>query len=173
MFFWKRNFEMKHQKEEIKKILNEILKNEKIMVLATCFEDAPWATPVIYAWDGNKRFYFLSRKTTRHAKNISKNPRMSASIYPRELRPLRGIQMEGKVKILKGKESLRALKVYIKRFPRAKGKLPLKDIIEKRGEFAFFEFEIEKIYLLSEKHFGWGKREDVTAILNKGEQNEG
>ena len=163
---------MKDKNKEIKKLLEEILKNEKIMVLATCSDDKPWATPVIYAWDGKKRFYFLSRKTTRHAKNIEKNPNMSASIYPRNLRPLRGIQMEGKVKILKGKENLRGLKVYIKRFPRAQGRLPLKDIIEKRGEFAFFEFEIDKIYLLSEKHFGWGKRVDVTEVLKKGDKNE-
>ncbi|MEO0270339.1 MAG: pyridoxamine 5'-phosphate oxidase family protein [candidate division WOR-3 bacterium] len=156
----------KEEKDEIKKILYELLKEEKIMVLATSFEDKPWATPVIFAWDGKNKIYFLSRKSTRHAVNLEKNPQISAAIYPKVLRPLRGIQMEGKVKILKGKENLKGLKVYIKRFPTAEGRLPLKDIIEKRGEFSFFEFLIEKIFLLSEKHFGWGKREDVTFLLN-------
>jgi uncharacterized protein YhbP (UPF0306 family) len=152
--------------EGIKKVLNEILNNEKIMVLATSFNDKPWATPVIYAWDGKNKFYFLSRNKTRHAENISKNPNASASIFLRELRPLRGIQMEGKIKILKGKENLRGLKIYMKKFPRVKERLPfLKEIIEKRKEFNFFEFEIERIYLLSEEHFGWGKREDITNLL--------
>ena len=66
--------------EEIKKLLKEILKKEKIMVLATSLNDKPWATPVIYAWDGNTKFYFLSKKTTRHAKNTAKNQNMGISI---------------------------------------------------------------------------------------------
>lgn len=153
-------------KKSVQEVLKEILENEKIMVLATSFKDIPWATPVIYAWDGGKKFYFLSRKSTRHAQNISKNENMSTSIYPKDLRPLRGIQMEGKVKILKGKENLKALKIYIKRFPRAKDRLPyIKELLKKRKGFSFFEFEVEKIYLLSEEHFGWGERVDVTEIV--------
>jgi uncharacterized protein YhbP (UPF0306 family) len=153
-------------KKSIGEVLKEILEGEKIMVLATSFKDIPWATPVIYAWDGDKKFYFLSRKSTRHAQNILKNENMSASIYPKELRPLRGIQMEGKVKVLKGKENLKALKIYTKRFPGVRERLPyLKELLKKRKEFSFFEFEVKKIYLLSEEHFGWGKRVDVTDIL--------
>ncbi len=153
-------------KKSIQESLKEILENEKIMVLATSFGDRPWATPVIYAWNGNKRFYFLSRKSTRHAENILKNEKIAVSIYPKDLKPLRGIQMDGKVKILKGKENLKALKIYIKRFPRAKQRLPyLKELLKERKEFSFFEFEVEKIYLLSEEHFGWGKRVDVTEFL--------
>lgn len=154
-------------KGEVKKTLFDILEGEKIMILATSYMDKPWATPVIYAWDGKRRFYFLSRKKTRHALNIEKNENISASIFPRDLRPLRGIQMEGKARKLKGKENLKALRVYIKRFPKAKGRMPLKDIFEKGGRFAFFEFEVEKLFLLSENHFGWGKRVEVTDFLEE------
>lgn len=52
---------------------------------------------------------------------MKKNPKISASIYPKILRPLREIQLEGRVKILKGKENFFGLKVYIKRFKSAEG----------------------------------------------------
>ncbi len=169
--------------KEIKEVLKEILENEKVMVIATSFNEKPWISPVIYSWDGNNKFYFLSRITTRHAENILKNKNVAISIYPKELRPLRGIQMEGKARILKGKENFKALRVYIKKFPKARDRLPyLKEILKERKEFSFFEFEVEKIYLLSEEHFGWGKRVDVSKIfeenfimknLFKGGKNEG
>ncbi len=154
--------------KEIKQILKEILENEKIMVIATSREKKPWIAPLLYSWDGNNKFYFLSRKTTRHAENIMENENVAVSIYPKELRPLRGIQMEGKARILKGKENLLALKVYIRKFPKAKNKVYyLKEMLKKRREFSFFEFQPEKVYLLSEEHFGWGKRVDVSKIFEE------
>ena len=131
------------------------------MTLATVGEEGAWATPVIYAWEPPSpamSLYFMSRLSTRHVKNLTALPRAAAAIHPNETRPLRGLQMEGTVEMLRGKEALRVIRLYVRRFPAAKRRFSIQAVVNERLDVRFFRFLPERVFILSEEHFGWGNR---------------
>jgi uncharacterized protein YhbP (UPF0306 family) len=132
------------------------------MTLATAGKDGPWATPVIYAWEPLPALYFMSRLSTRHARNIlSGTGDVAAAIHPNETRPLRGVQMTGACEVLGGRGALRALRRYLRRFPAARGRFPVRAVLQETSEIRFFRFTPRAIFLLSEEHYGWGVRHAV------------
>lgn len=139
-----------------------LLESNRIMTLATAGDDGPWATPVIYAWEPKPTFYFMSRLSTRHARNIlASGGLVSAAIHPSETRPLRGAQMSGVCEVLAGLAALRAIRRYLRRFPAARGRFPVRAVLEESIDIRFFRFTPHAIYLLSEEHYGWGVRHEV------------
>ena len=131
------------------------------MTLATLGEDGPWATPVIYAWESQSSavsLYFMSRLSTRHVQNLLKAPRVAAAIHPNETRPLRGLQIEGRVELLLGREALRVIRLYLRRFPLARKRFPIRAVLQEKIDIRFFRFLLERVFILSEEHFGWGNR---------------
>ncbi len=131
------------------------------MTLATWGADGPWATPVIYAWEPTSSgvsLYFMSRLSTRHAQNISARPRVAAAIHPNETRPLRGLQIEGAVTLLRDTEALRAIRIYLRRFPKARRRFSIRAVVQESLDLRSFRFLVERVFVLSEEHFGWGNR---------------
>lgn len=131
------------------------------MTLATLGEDGPWATPVIYAWENHSAavsLYFMSRLSTRHVQNLLKAPRIAAAIHPNETRPLRGLQIEGTVELLRGTEALRVIRLYLRRFPSARRRFPIRKVLEESLDLRFFRYLLDRVFILSEPHFGWGNR---------------
>ncbi len=131
------------------------------MTLATYGDKGSWATPVIYAWEthsGTFSLYFMSRLSTRHAKNLSDLPRAAAAIHPNETRPLRGLQMEGTVEMLRGKDAFRVIRIYLRRFPLARRRFSIRAVVQGKLDIRFFRFQPERVFILSEDHFGWGNR---------------
>lgn len=131
------------------------------MTLATYGGEGPWAAPVIYAWETHPAavsLYFMSRLSTRHVENFLDAPRVAAAIHPNETRPLRGLQMEGTVEMLRGKEALRVIRLYIRRFPLARRHFSIRAVLEESLDLRFFRFLPERVFILSEEHFGWGNR---------------
>ena len=131
------------------------------MTLATLGEDGPWAAPVIYAWETHSSevfLYFMSRLSTRHVQNLLKAPRVAAAIHPNETRPLRGLQVDGTVELLRGKEALRVIRFYLRRIPSARTRFPIRAVVQEKSDIRFFRFLLERVFILSEEHFGWGNR---------------
>ncbi len=131
------------------------------MTLATSGEEGPWAAPVIYAWENHSAavsLYFMSRLSTRHVKNLLDAPRVAAAIHPNETRPLRGLQVEGTVELLRGKEALRVIRLYLRRFPLARTRFPIRAVLREKIDIRFFRFVLDRVFILSEIHFGWGNR---------------
>jgi len=145
----------------LREICRALLEENRIMTLATWGPEGPWATPVIYAWEADTAslaLFFMSRLSTRHATNIAGHPRAAAAIHPSDTRPLRGLQIEGTVRLLRAHEALRAIRVYFRRFPRARRRFSLRAVLEEQGDLRCFRFIAERVFILSEKHFGWGNR---------------
>jgi uncharacterized protein YhbP (UPF0306 family) len=131
------------------------------MTLATWGADGPWATPVIYAWEptgSGMSLYFMSRLSTRHAQNLSVHPRVAAAIHPNETRPLRGLQIEGTAALLRDTEALRAIRIYLRRFPRARKRFSIRAVVQENLDLRCFRFVAERAFVLSEEDFGWGNR---------------
>jgi uncharacterized protein YhbP (UPF0306 family) len=138
-----------------------LLEENRVMTLATSSAEGPWAAPVLYACLPGPQLVFMSRLTTRHVRDLLSDCRAAAAIYPAQTRPLRGIQMEGTVRPLVGREAVRALRVYLARFPAARGKFPALAAARGLSEVRFFCLRPQRAYVLSEPDFGWGVRREV------------
>jgi uncharacterized protein len=145
----------------LREVFFSLLEENRIMTLATLGEDGPWAAPVIYAWESHSStvsLYFMSRLSTRHVQNLLKAPRVAAAIHPNETRPLRGLQVDGTVELLRGKEALRVIRFYLRRIPSARQRFPIRAVVQEKIDIRFFRFLLERVFVLSEEHFGWGNR---------------
>lgn len=93
------------------------LAGHHVMTLATTGPAGVWAAAVFYVNDGF-RFYFLSAGHTRHALNISENPRVAATIQTdyKDWQQIQGIQLEGEVQQLSIRTAAQALAIYQQKF---------------------------------------------------------
>jgi len=60
--------------------------------------------------------------------------------------------------MLRGKEALRVIRFYLRRFPLAKNRFSIRAVLEESLDLRFFRFLPERIFILSEEDFGWGNR---------------
>lgn len=95
----------------------EYLSGHHVMTLATHGPEGLWAAAVLYVNDGFQ-LYFLSAGHTRHAQNVAASPRVAATIQEdyADWAGIRGIQLEGTVRQLAGKEREAALALYAKKY---------------------------------------------------------
>ena len=111
--------------ETLRATVLEYIERHQTMTLATALDDRPWATPVFYASLGFKLYFLSSPRTSRHGKNLTANPMVSASItedYPLkkmdDWRKIKGIQLEGAARILdKEAELAQAIEAYVTKYP--------------------------------------------------------
>lgn len=89
----------------------------QVLTLATAGPDGVWAAAVFYVNEAFD-FYFLSAGHTRHGRHIAYNPRVAATIQEDYAgwKEIKGIQMEGTVYLLSGKERERAIDLYRRKF---------------------------------------------------------
>lgn len=144
-------------------VFHRLLEENRVMTLATWSPQGPWAAPVLYALLPGPRLVFMSRPDTRHVQDLVRHPRAAAAVYPAETRPLRGVQMEGLVRSLSGREAVQAARAYLQRFPSARGRFALWAAVRGTGAVRFFALHPQRAYVLSEPDFGWGVRREVPA----------
>lgn len=144
-------------KDELKKIILEYLSQNKLMSLATCLGNKPWAATVFYAYDLDLNIYFISRADTKKIQNLSKNPNVSVVIneYQPKKGTVKGIQLEGSAKVLSKAENRESLDLYRKRFSWADDYL---------GDHELFKITPNFIRYLDDELFGPGGKEEL--ILN-------
>ncbi len=136
------------------------------MTLGTSDHVSVWTAPVYYIYH-DMEFYFFSNSSSRHIQESEKFIKISASIHhnPKEWNDIKGIQMEGIVsKAKKGKKSVEAFKLYIKRFAFAKkiANKPISgslDCFKEQFKVKWYKFIPEKIiYLDNSIRFGFKLR---------------
>lgn len=93
-------------------------REHQVLTLATTGPDGPWAAAVFYVNDGFS-FYFLSAGHTRHAQNLLHNPRAAATIQEdyKDWPSIKGIQLEGIVRLLEGDAAEMAQSFYAEKYP--------------------------------------------------------
>lgn len=102
---------------EARKCALSYLDAHHVMTLATHGPEGLWAAAVFYASDGFD-LYFLSAGHTRHARNIAASPRVAATIQADydDWSAIKGIQLEGTVRQLAGREREAAMTRYATKF---------------------------------------------------------
>lgn len=72
-------------------IARAVLDANSFMTLATADESGmPWASPVWFATENYREFYWLSAPTARHSKNLAVRPELSIVVYDSTAQPLEG-----------------------------------------------------------------------------------
>ena len=90
--------------------LTDCLRATEYLCLATVdTEQGTWSNPVYFSWDNQAALYFISLSSSRHMKNITKDARISAAIYPTNQSThgdVFGIQLTGNARILETTEEI-------------------------------------------------------------------
>ncbi len=91
----------------------------RVLVLCTHGPEGPWASPVYYASDACLSLYFFSDPTTRHGRNLARFGWASGAVTQEYERweEIQGVQLEGPVDLLEGRDREAALEVYLAKYP--------------------------------------------------------
>ena len=159
--------EKKHPTDqEIQDRVLDFLENTRVLTLATCADNQPWSATLAFAFDKELNLYCITNGLSRHIQEIIKNPAVSVSMYEHQspsYNPLtvKGLQLEGRAKILSGAEVLLGLKVFIGRFPKAE-KMSVERLFELKSA-RLMRIEPNRLYYLDRGNFG----ERVELSLNQ------
>lgn len=138
-----------------------ILATNRYMTIATATRGGtPWISPVFFASDGIKRFYWYSPRESRHSRLIAKNPRVAITLFDSRASPEKvdGLYVQAKARVLRPRELLGALPIYgRKMYANTKDRRALlKKAIDftRRSPLRMYVAIPEKIWLLGpEKHY--------------------
>ena len=147
-------------KQSAKETALGYLESHNVMTLATHGPEGLWAAAVFYVSEGF-RLYFLSAKTTRHARNLAENPRVAATIQEdyRDWLAIRGIQLEGVCRRLDGEESSSARSLYEAKFPLVGADAPLQ-IARALEKVAWYEVTPERAFFI-DNSVSLGHRDEI------------
>jgi nitroimidazol reductase NimA-like FMN-containing flavoprotein (pyridoxamine 5'-phosphate oxidase superfamily) len=68
--------------------VQEIVDKNRYMTLATADEDGiPWVSPVWFATEDHKRFFWVSHPNARHSRNIAVRPEIAIVIFDSTVTP--------------------------------------------------------------------------------------
>ena len=147
--------------KDLRKIIEECLSKTRTMQVATCVNNKPWNCTVYYAYDDDFNFYWISKPSARHSKEIKKNPNV-AGVIAYNQQPLhqavRGLQFEGIAELLKGSEEEKASKFYIKQLDREE--TLLKDIQSGKNPHRFYRIKTSKFVLFDPVNFPDNERQE-------------
>lgn len=81
----------------LQQLIQDYVKNNKVMQIATENNGQPWVCTVYYAEDEHLNFYWISTAVRRHSKELRSNPKVAGSIVVKHEygKPIVGLQIEG------------------------------------------------------------------------------
>jgi hypothetical protein len=163
-------------KDALRDLILDYLARNKLMSVATAWREAPWAATVFFAYDDSLQLYFLSERTTRHARNIAHNPKVAATINQDFGKPglVKGIQLEGITQEVAFTDLPQVFTLYQNRYPWLTRYLPHPALIpEEKTMQRFYRIAPSKIFLLDDERFGKGVRKEYRCRIQdtKGENN--
>jgi uncharacterized protein YhbP (UPF0306 family) len=151
--------------DELKQEILRYIETHNTMTLATSMGDVPWAATVFYASDHFK-LYFFSAPDSRHGQNLAANPRVGVTIQEdyRDWREIKGIQLEGTVKIVDSlTQKAKAMAAYARKYPK------IIQLFTNPANGIFYQAFLKvKFYCITPKKLffvnnekGFGKREEL------------
>jgi uncharacterized protein YhbP (UPF0306 family) len=135
------------------------LKSHHVLTLATHGPEGLWAAAVFYANDGFQ-LYFLSAGHTRHAQNMAASPRVAATIQEdyADWAVIKGIQLEGAVRQLTGREREAAFRLYAGKFRFLEQ--PISAIETALARVNWYCLSPERLYFIDNSR-GFGHRDEI------------
>ncbi|MEK7571604.1 MAG: pyridoxamine 5'-phosphate oxidase family protein [Patescibacteria group bacterium] len=145
-----------------KKLIQEYLKNARVMHLATSVNDKPWVCNVHFYADDENNLYWISTPTRRHSEEIAKNPNVAVTIKVHEDTPKEpyviGLSLEGKAELLSEEETKEIGPKYIAKL----GNIPTlaEDILSGKNPHKFYRLRPTNIVLFDTKSFPDNPRQE-------------
>ena len=103
------------RQDELTDLARAIIDANTYMVLGTAAADGtPWATPVYFATDDYRDFYWISAPDTTHSRNIADRPQLGIVVFDSTVRPGtgQGVYMSATAEQLAGADVDQALTIY-------------------------------------------------------------
>ena len=124
------------------------------MTLATCKDNIPWASTVLFAYDNDLNFYFLTKPSTRKAEYLLSNQKVAAAIneYVNKIGYIVGIQLEGTAEMIDKSKNTKEWQIFRSRFDWAH---------DYWHESGLFKITPQKIVYLDDEKFGRTGREEL------------
>ena len=99
---------------DLRKLIEEILRDSREMVLATCQRGKPWVATLVFGHDAALNLYWISDLVARHSNELTKNPRVAAAInkQPTGTSEDKGLQVEGEASLLPEEKIVAAAREY-------------------------------------------------------------
>lgn len=99
---------------ELRKLIEDYLKEAKMLQVATAKDNQPWACTVYFAVDEDLNLYWISKTARRHSQEIRENEKVAGTIVlphtPGD--NVRGIQFQGVAKELTDKDEAKVGMTY-------------------------------------------------------------
>lgn len=138
------------------------LRAHHVMTLATRDDEGPWAAAVFYVNDGFA-LYFLSSPRSRHSRQLASSPAAAATIQEdyADWPEIKGVQLEGTVRELRGAEAERARRLYGEKYPlirRLGGARAA--IAQALRKVRWYELAPKRLYFV-DNSAGFGHRDEV------------
>ena len=150
-----------NKNEDLRKLIDEILRDSREMVLATSVNSIPWACVLVFGHDKDLNLYWISFENTRHSQEIEKNPNVSATVTkePTGGGQDKGLQIQGLARKLKEEEILGAAREYF--IKRGTPKMPatLEDANSLAEGRSWYVLKPTKIKVLYGPLFGFEAKE--------------
>ncbi len=104
--------------DDIRAAIRDMLAAHNTVSLATVQDGRPWAAAVFYASDAELNLYFVSDSRTRHGRDMQANNLVAGAINPDcgTWDDVKGLQLEGRVRVLTGAARLKGLGHYLAKF---------------------------------------------------------
>ena len=145
---------------ELKTLLGEYLKNNKLMQLATTAHGQPWLSNVYFVADANNRLYWTSARSRRHSKEIQDDSKVAATIVKSEEHK-QALQITGTASEVSRDDIQRVNKLYAEKFGDKPSRLEeiLADTPDGR---AYYVLEPETIAFWDELNFPTSPKQQVS-----------
>jgi uncharacterized protein YhbP (UPF0306 family) len=101
--------------DDLVALAKTIIDDNRYMVLGTADRSGrPWATPVYYAADGYRDFYWLSAPDRRHSRNVAERSEISIVIFDSQVAIGEGqaVYMAADASELTGEELARGIEIF-------------------------------------------------------------
>ena len=137
----------------------DYLEQHTVVTLATHGSQGLWAAALFYASEGFE-LVFISAGHTRHGRNLADNPRAAGTVQEdyHDWAAIKGIQLEGPVDLLTGREQEKAIAIYAEKFPLIQADSgPIQSALELMN---WYRLSPERLYLVDNSK-GFGHRDEI------------
>lgn len=140
-----------------KEIYQDILKDIKLMQLATCRDNQPWLCNVWYVMDEDENIYWNSRLTRRHSEEIADNPRVACTFHKWFNEGIgqkgQALIVSGNAELLSGEDIRMPYKLYVGRNPKFLDVQSLETTMSATGPHFFYKLTPDEIIWWDEVNF--------------------
>ncbi|MBI2097509.1 MAG: pyridoxamine 5'-phosphate oxidase family protein [Candidatus Vogelbacteria bacterium] len=161
---------MKTKKFNWKKYIIACLNSTQFFALATVNKDKVWVCPVYFAFDKKLQLFFISQPSSRHMRNIMRNPSVAVAIYSTAQEPRKdvfGVKFEGMARVVSGASAIKyAHLIYFKITPYRR---PVKagDYMSPKGSWLFVKIIPKQMYYFDTKFFGENRQKVPTGVFGR------